>query len=84
MAHYSSIAEDIDSEEEESDFLSAVVFDHGFCLKAGFAGDDAPRTVLPTLVGKPKHSNSSKKSLFLVQVSSSKQNIVQNILSKRL
>ncbi len=38
--------------EEE---VTAVVIDNGSGLcKAGFAGDDAPRSVLPTVVGRPK------------------------------
>ena len=38
------------------DDVDAVVIDNGsiFC-KAGFAGDDAPRAVFPTVVGRPKH-----------------------------
>jgi len=31
--------------------------------KAGFAGDDAPRAVFPSLVGRPKHQVSSTKCL---------------------
>jgi len=38
--------------EEE---VTAVCIDNGSGLcKAGFAGDDAPRSVFPTLVGRPK------------------------------
>jgi actin-related protein len=38
--------------EEE---VTAVVIDNGSGMcKAGFAGDDAPRSVFPTLVGRPK------------------------------
>ena len=38
--------------EEE---VAALVVDNvsGMC-KAGFAGDDAPRAVLPSIVGRPK------------------------------
>jgi centractin len=33
-----------------------VVLDVGSAvIKAGFAGDDRPRVLLPTLVGRPKH-----------------------------
>ena len=42
--------------EENYDFLDDVqplVFDNGTgCTKAGFAADDAPRAVFPTIVGK--------------------------------
>jgi len=34
---------------------TGLVIDNGSGItKAGFAGDDAPRTVFPTIVGKPK------------------------------
>eukprot|EP01083_Nonionella_stella_P282717 962038_1 len=39
---------------EDEDY--AVVCDNGSrMMKAGFAGDDAPRAVFPTLVGRPRH-----------------------------
>jgi actin beta/gamma 1 len=45
-------ADDIDYEE-----VMAIVIDQGSSLiKAGFAGDDAPRAVFPALVGRCKHS----------------------------
>ncbi len=41
-------------EEEQS----ALVVDNGSgMVKAGFAGDDAPRAVFPSIVGRPKHPN---------------------------
>lgn len=40
------------SEEE----VSALVVDNGSGMcKAGFAGDDAPRAVFPSIVGRPRH-----------------------------
>jgi len=42
------------SEEEEQG--AALVIDNGSgMVKAGFAGDDAPRSVFPSIVGRPKH-----------------------------
>lgn len=36
--------------------VQAVVIDNGSGMcKAGFAGDDAPRAVFPSIVGMPKH-----------------------------
>ncbi|PIO60318.1 hypothetical protein TELCIR_18189 [Teladorsagia circumcincta] len=36
--------------------LSALVIDSGSGMcKAGFAGDDAPRAVFPSIVGRPRH-----------------------------
>merc|ERR1719270_2300375 len=40
--------------EQESDEVSPVVIDIGSGLcKAGFAGEDAPRVVFPSIVGRP-------------------------------
>jgi len=37
--------------------VSALVCDNGSgMVKAGFAGDDAPRAVFPSIVGRPKHA----------------------------
>ena len=36
--------------------VSAIVCDNGSgMVKAGFAGDDAPRSVFPSIVGRPRH-----------------------------
>jgi len=38
------------------DDVSALVIDNGSGMcKAGFAGDDAPRAVFPSIVGRPRH-----------------------------
>ena len=38
------------------DEVNALVVDHGSGMcKAGFAGDDAPRAVFPSIVGGPRH-----------------------------
>ncbi|KAG7156700.1 Actin-3-like 2, partial [Homarus americanus] len=38
------------------DEANALVVDNGSgMVKAGFAGDDAPRTVFPSIVGRPRH-----------------------------
>jgi actin beta/gamma 1 len=40
----------------EGDDVQALVVDNGSGMcKAGFAGDDAPRAVFPSIVGRPKH-----------------------------
>ncbi|XP_072016150.1 actin, cytoplasmic-like [Amphiura filiformis] len=40
------------------DDCCALVIDNGSGMcKAGFAGDDAPRAVFPSLVGRPRHEN---------------------------
>jgi len=36
--------------------VTALVVDNGSGMcKAGFAGDDAPRAVFPSIVGRPRH-----------------------------
>ena len=46
--------EEIESDDEEE--VQALVVDNGSGMcKAGFAGDDAPRAVFPSIVGRPKH-----------------------------
>ena len=35
-----------------------IVIDNGSAyIKAGFVGEDAPRAVFPSIVGRPKHSS---------------------------
>eukprot|EP01083_Nonionella_stella_P180024 640860_1 len=42
--------------DEFEDDYEALVIDNGSgMIKAGFAGEDAPRAVFPTLVGRPRH-----------------------------
>jgi len=41
---------------EEEDEVQGLVCDNGSgMVKAGFAGDDAPRAVFPSIVGRPRH-----------------------------
>ncbi|KAG8829039.1 actin [Serendipita sp. 399] len=41
------------------DEIAAIVLDNGSGMcKAGFAGDDAPRAVFPSIVGRPRHQSS--------------------------
>ena len=43
---------------------AALVVDNGSGMcKAGFAGDDAPRAVFPSIVGRPRHQV-NKSPLF--------------------
>ena len=50
-------ANDADAVHVDSDDVQPVVIDvaSGF-TKAGFAGDDAPRAVFPSIVGRPRHT----------------------------
>jgi actin-related protein len=45
-----------DDDDNDSDEQAGLVLDNGSgMVKAGFAGDDAPRAVFPSIVGRPKH-----------------------------
>ena len=47
--------------------LAALVIDNGSGMcKAGFAGDDAPRAVFPSIVGRPRHQVNHKNMLCLI------------------
>lgn len=47
------------------DSISALVVDNGSgMVKAGFAGDDAPRAVFPSVVGRPKFQVRHECSVF--------------------
>ncbi len=40
----------------DDDEVEAIVIDNGSgTIKAGIAGDDAPRAVIPTIIGEPKN-----------------------------
>ena len=44
------------SDYSVDDDIPAVVIDNGsYKIKAGFAGDDAPTSILPTLIGRPRY-----------------------------
>ena len=48
------------------DEVAALVVDNGSGMcKAGFAGDDAPRAVFPSIVGRPRHQV-SRFILFII------------------
>jgi len=43
------------------DDVAALVIDNGSGMcKAGFAGDEAPRAVFPSIVGRPRHQVNTK------------------------
>lgn len=55
--------------------IAALVVDNGSGMcKAGFAGDDAPRAVFPSIVGRPRHQVSHIFERLLVFTSSTCQN----------
>lgn len=49
------------------DEVAALVVDNGSGMcKAGFAGDDAPRAVFPSIVGRPRHQVNIKQNLEVI------------------
>ena len=51
------------------DDTCAVVIDNGSGMcKAGFAGDDAPRSVFPAIVGRPKYGVSIFFSIVNISI----------------
>eukprot|EP01083_Nonionella_stella_P119941 358937_1 len=45
-----------DSDEDACEDSQSLVVDNGSgMVKAGFAGDDAPSAVFPSIVGRPRH-----------------------------
>ena len=51
--------------------VAALVIDNGSGMcKAGFAGDDAPRAVFPSIVGRPRHQV-NLNTLFIILNSAS-------------
>ena len=52
------------------DDVAALVIDNGSGMcKAGFAGDDAPRAVFPSIVGRPRHQVCTPLFLFIFEPS---------------
>ena len=49
--------------------VAALVVDNGSGMcKAGFAGDDAPRAVFPSIVGRPRHQVPHLKSITFLEL----------------
>ncbi|KAJ5066495.1 actin alpha skeletal muscle [Anaeramoeba ignava] len=44
-----------DDDYEDYQVVPIVIENGSFYIKAGFGGDDAPRAVFPTIVGRPKN-----------------------------
>ena len=63
------------------DDIAALVIDNGSGMcKAGFAGDDAPRAVFPSIVGRPRHQVNAVYTLTFIVIGYGSANHALQIL----
>ena len=63
---------------EKEDYLPSIIIDNGtgYC-KAGFSGEEGPRSVFPTCVGYPKYNTGYKKEFFIGADAEAKRGVLK-------
>lgn len=72
------------SDDDEEDDLQPIVMDMGsLFMKAGFAGDDAPRAEFETTVGRPRHQGvmvgMGQKDAYVGKEATGKINVLKQV-----
>ena len=74
------VCDEIDVRRRED--VQALVVDNGSGMgKAGFAGDDAPRAVFPSIVGRPKQAprnHARKKDAYAGDEAQCKRGVLEH------
>jgi len=70
-----------DDDNDSSDDMIPVVIDNGSgSVKAGFSGDNSPRCIFPSIIGRPKHQNAmvgmNKKQHYIGSDAQAKRGIL--------